>query len=64
MTVKELKKLCEEQIAKGNGDKVILLSDDEEGNGYHEMYYAFTEDVAGNDLWGSIKNPQSKIILG
>lgn len=64
ITVKRLKKLCEEQIAKGNGDKIILLSNDEEGNGYHEMYYEFTEDVAGNDLWGTVKNPQNKIILG
>ena len=64
MTVKELMKACKEQIAKGNGDKIVLLSDDEEGNGYHEMYYAFTEDVASLDLWGSVNNPQDKIILG
>jgi len=64
MTVAKLLKLCEEQIKKGNGDKIVLLSNDDEGNGYHECVYEFTEDVAGNDLWGSIKNPQDKIILG
>ena len=63
-TVKQLLELCKEQIAKGNGDKIIVLSNDDEGNGYHTMYYAFTEDVAGNDMWGEIENPQDKIILG
>lgn len=43
MTVIELKKLCEEQIAKGNGDKVIYISADEEGNFFNELFYAFTE---------------------
>ena len=63
-TIKDLLKACQEQIAKGNGDKVIVLSDDDEGNGYHEMYYLFTENVAENDLWGTIDNPNDKIILG
>lgn len=64
VTVKELLELCKEQIAKGNGDKIIVLSNDDEGNGYHEMIYHFTEDVAGNDMWGEISNPDKKIILG
>ena len=64
MTVKRLKALCEEQIAKGNGDKIVILSNDDEGNGYHECYYEFTEDVAGNDMWGTIEDPETKIILG
>lgn len=64
MTVKKLKRLCEQQIAKGNGDKVILLSNDDEGNGYHECYYAFSENVAELDMWGNIENPEKKIILG
>lgn len=64
MTVKELKELCEQQIAKGNGDKIILISDDDEGNGFHELYYEFTEDVEEADLWGTIQDPKDKIILG
>ena len=63
-TVKDLLKACQEQIALGNGDKKIVLSNDDEGNGFHEMYYLFTEDVAGNDMWGTIDNPDDKIILG
>jgi hypothetical protein len=64
VTVKELLELCKQQVAKGNGDKIIVLSNDDEGNGYHEMIYHFTEDVAGNDLWGEISEPEKKIILG
>ena len=64
MTVNELLTLCVKQTQKGNGNKTIYISDDDEGNGYHEMYYGFTEDVAGNDMWGQIKNPKDKIILG
>ena len=44
ITVKELLELCQEQIEKGNGDKNIVLSDDNEGNGYHGMFYGFTDN--------------------
>ena len=45
ITVKELLKACQEQVDKGNGDKGILLSRDDEGNGYHSCWYLFSEDV-------------------
>lgn len=41
MTIKQLKKACEEQIAKGNGDCVIMISSDDEGNNYHYLWYSF-----------------------
>lgn len=44
LTVKELKKYCDMQIKKGNGDKHILISDDDEGNGFHTLFYQFTDD--------------------
>ena len=28
---------------KYGGDKYVLISDDEEGNGYHECYYEFSD---------------------
>ena len=43
MTPRALLKFCQEQIKKGNGDKAIVISDDNEGNGYHGLFYAFTE---------------------
>jgi len=51
MTVNELLKLCLSAVSKGNGDKTILLSDDDEGNGFHEMFYGFTtiKDYFGGD---------------
>lgn len=45
ITVKELLKACKEQVAKGNGDKRILLSNDDEGNGYHFCFDLFCEDA-------------------
>ena len=44
MTVEELYNACGEQIKKGNGKKQVWLSDDDEGNGYHQCYYEFTDD--------------------
>lgn len=64
VTVERLLKLLQEQVKKGNGQKKILLSNDDEGNGFHIMYYEITEDVAGNDTWGEIENPQDYIIVG
>jgi hypothetical protein len=43
--VKELYELCKAQIEKGNGDKYIVVADDNEGNGYHGMFFGFSEDV-------------------
>ena len=64
MTINDLLKLCIEQIQKGNGNKTIYLSDDDEGNGYHEMYYGFSNEVKELDFYGTIKDPEDAIILG
>lgn len=42
LTVKELYKECEKQMRKGNGNKTIMISSDDEGNSYHYLWYAFT----------------------
>ena len=42
-TVNELLELCQQEVENGNGDRKILLSNDDEGNGYHALYYDFTE---------------------
>lgn len=41
LTVKELLKLCQEEIKKGHEDCSIMISNDDEGNGYHYLYYNF-----------------------
>lgn len=42
LTIKELAKLCADEIKKGNGDCSIMISSDDEGNDYHYLWYAFT----------------------
>lgn len=44
LTVNELSLACQDQIRKGNGDKHIIISDDDEGNGYHTLFYSFLDD--------------------
>lgn len=41
ITVNQLKKLCNEEIAKGHGDYAIMISNDDEGNGFHYLWYSF-----------------------
>lgn len=43
VTVEQLLKLCQMEIAKGNGKKKIMLSNDDEGNGFHECFFTFTD---------------------
>ena len=67
ITVNKLKILCEEQIKKGNGNKVIMTSDDDEGNGYHYMWYDFTEAkelLTQDEIVDSIASLENTIILG
>jgi hypothetical protein len=67
ITVKELLKLCEEEIKNGNGDKHIVISDDNEGNGYHGMFYGFSEvdDLLIDDIYDSnFTSKKDTIILG
>ena len=67
LQVSTLYKLCEGQIKKGNGDKVIMISDDDEGNGYHYMWYSFStvEDAYADEFINEeIAKKEDTIILG
>lgn len=44
ITVKELMEECKKLCEKGYGDKHILISRDDEGNGFHTLFYSFTTD--------------------
>ena len=70
ITVKELALACNDIIRKGYGDKVILLSNDDEGNGYHTLYYTFLTDkneikeIADYGMFHDGNNPDDVVILG
>ena len=68
LTVKDLFELCKEQIDKGNGDKRILLSDDDEGNGFHTLFYGFDDSDSiieyALELEHDSHNADEIIILG
>lgn len=49
LTIDTLYKLCKEQKSLGNGKKRILISDDDEGNGYHGLFFGFTPTKKPDD---------------
>lgn len=44
MTLKELKRQVDAAVKAGLGDKMILISNDDEGNGFHKVWYDLTTD--------------------
>jgi len=45
MTVERLYQECARLMRMGLGKKIVLVTDDDEGNGYHALWYDFTTDV-------------------
>lgn len=68
ITVRELFEACEEQMKMGNANKQIVISDDDEGNGFHTLFFSFTsnpKDVnALADYFHDGNNPDDVVILG
>lgn len=73
LTIKDLFNECKKQIAKGNADKVIMISNDDEGNGYHYLWYSFADakEILINEyedmsymLSDNISKIEDTIILG
>ena len=70
ITVRELLKLCHQQVRKGNADKQILISNDDEGNGYHSLYFEFTDDegvineLSRQNMFHDKNDPKDVVILG
>lgn len=44
ITVSELFAECKQLVDQGFGDRHILISDDDEGNGFHTLFYSFATD--------------------
>lgn len=67
ITVAELLYACKVEVAKGNANKHIYLSSDDEGNGYHGMYFTFTDelhDIKECDWNDDIPDKEHAVILG
>ena len=70
MTVKRLYQELAIAIKLGHGDKFIIVADDNEGNGYHGMFYGITADpdlvkLADGDIYDSVEtNTDNLVILG
>lgn len=71
ITVEQLFIACAKEIEKGNGKKNIVISDDNEGNGYHGLFYGFSPmtDADGNIVVENIcdthtRSPQDTVVLG
>ena len=51
ITIEQLYKECAKQIKAGNGKRHIIISGDDEGNSFHELFYGFSpcKDAIGDD---------------
>lgn len=52
LTVKDLLKLCQDEIKKGHGDCSVMISNDDEGNSYHYLWYSF---ITASELDGAFE---------
>lgn len=66
ITVQELLNLCINEVKKGNGDKAIVISDDNEGNGFHGLFFGFSKasDFEEDIRDTSITDVKKLIVLG
>lgn len=66
MTIKDLYILCVKEIQQGNADKKIVISDDNEGNGFHGLFYGFADAIDYQDsIYDSAeKDAKNLVILG
>ena len=42
LTIAQLMADCISEVKKGNGDKKVMISNDDEGNGFHELFFGIT----------------------
>lgn len=71
MTIRELRNLCDRATEYGFGDFNVIVPDDEEGNGYHDLFYSLTtnqEDVKyaieSTCSFGHVTDVEHSVILG
>ena len=64
LQVKDLYEVLKKEMAKGNGDKYVITGDDNEGNGYHGMYFKATDgkELDGNLIYDSQEEDLNNIV--
>lgn len=71
LTVQELYNLLTVAMVEGHGDKLVVVSDDVEGNGYHGLFYGVTADTEtvsqcigfSNGISDSLEHRADKIVI-
>lgn len=71
LTVLDLFKLLEKEVRNGNGNKSIVVADDNEGNAYHGLFYGITsepDDIKesieySNGIYDSQEKDLNKIVI-
>ena len=53
ITIEQLYKECGKQMEAGRGKRHILISGDDEGNSFHELFFGFSpcKDAIGDDAY-------------
>lgn len=66
MTVKKLMEFCKKEIEADNGDKMIVVADDNEGNGFHGLFWQFSpaDDFVDCIYDSKSTDPDKVIVLG
>lgn len=69
LTLNELKEEVDKLVRKGYGDRYLIASDDNEGNGYHGMFYAVTpgeEALTGDEFINdtNFEDPYELVVVG
>lgn len=70
LTINDLWKACIEQRKRGNGNKKILISTDDEGNGYHGLFFSFIDtknEIEQVRSWGAFHDnvaTEDVVLLG
>lgn len=67
ITVKEMAAALNREVKKGNGNKYLIGADDNEGNGYHGIFYEVSQAEDGIEylISDSVEtNPKNLMIIG
>ena len=62
--VKDLVKECLKQMDAGNGDKLVMVSNDSKWGYYHPIFVSFEDNSDEINKVVNTRNPESIVLLG